>query len=313
MLANLLPGFRDFRTPLVTGYVWLIGLWILIGMPVPSTDEKNGIIGVVNGLGKFLTPGLSVIVLTSAAYVTGILMLPELRRVLEVGAMREHKVRTFLFSWLKSRRWKWLLPRFLRGRIRAADKYAKAPGMTDRAEDTLYDAAINAVYTAGNNNKDYSVVLAHYAWLDPPSFGKGANDKDYSDLTDAVVRELKEEALSLSASLQAANERVFNNFDRARSEGEFRLSLYRPVLFVSLALAWHLRDNVVAAASQLIVALIVCIVLYIKGLEKMYESTEIAAAAIAAGVVKSKTLARFDELVPLKVAKKGFWPFKKRG
>lgn len=34
MLAQILPGYRDFRTPLVTGYQWIVVLWILVGMPL---------------------------------------------------------------------------------------------------------------------------------------------------------------------------------------------------------------------------------------------------------------------------------------
>lgn len=50
MLAQILPRFRGFRTPLVTGYLWLLGPWILLGKPTPTKDRKDGLMGMMNAL-----------------------------------------------------------------------------------------------------------------------------------------------------------------------------------------------------------------------------------------------------------------------
>ena len=41
MLANILPGFRDLRTPLVTGYVYAFSLWICLGKNRIIPDEPD--------------------------------------------------------------------------------------------------------------------------------------------------------------------------------------------------------------------------------------------------------------------------------
>lgn len=39
---NLLPGLRDLRTPLATGYIWLISLWLLIHGRIPARQHADG-------------------------------------------------------------------------------------------------------------------------------------------------------------------------------------------------------------------------------------------------------------------------------
>jgi len=37
VLASLLPGLRDLRTPLATGYLWLVTLWLLVHEHLPTS------------------------------------------------------------------------------------------------------------------------------------------------------------------------------------------------------------------------------------------------------------------------------------
>lgn len=82
MITQILPGFRDVRTPLITGYLWLGSLWILVGMPVPTGAETDGFMGSINGLTRFLSPGISLVVLSFLAYVLGVLLSPDMDRFL---------------------------------------------------------------------------------------------------------------------------------------------------------------------------------------------------------------------------------------
>jgi hypothetical protein len=102
-----------------------------------------------------------------------------------------------------------------------------------------------------------------------------------------------EEAATIAAALQAGNERVFNNYDRARSEAEFRFSIHMPLFFIAAGIAWNLwTHDIVVAALILIAGFIVSAVLFVKGIHKMNEATEIGSEAIKAGVVPSKALDR---------------------
>jgi hypothetical protein len=40
MLMNLLPGLRELRAPLVSGYLWLISAWLLLGHLASAFHER---------------------------------------------------------------------------------------------------------------------------------------------------------------------------------------------------------------------------------------------------------------------------------
>jgi hypothetical protein len=42
LLASLLPGIRELRTPLAIGYLWLINAWILFAEDLPKTRPQDG-------------------------------------------------------------------------------------------------------------------------------------------------------------------------------------------------------------------------------------------------------------------------------
>lgn len=75
MLAQILPGFRDFRTPLMTGVLWLTAFWVFLGAPIPKKDDKQGIFGLLNQLSEYLSPALILGVLSFAAYILGVLLM----------------------------------------------------------------------------------------------------------------------------------------------------------------------------------------------------------------------------------------------
>ncbi|MFF2621285.1 hypothetical protein [Oerskovia jenensis] len=47
MLASLLPGVRDLRTPLAVGVVLLLAAWVALGELIPSSGEAQGLLARV--------------------------------------------------------------------------------------------------------------------------------------------------------------------------------------------------------------------------------------------------------------------------
>ena len=72
MIASLLPGLRDLRTPLAAGYLWLLFGWLLVEPSLPSPgDELTGVTASISRLidevgGTAVGVGISF-----AAYVLG--------------------------------------------------------------------------------------------------------------------------------------------------------------------------------------------------------------------------------------------------
>ncbi len=75
MLASLLPGLRDVRTPLTVGYMWLTALWMIAADKFSELSQSSGphierLLDATSSLGYGAIAG----VVSFAAYLVGILL-----------------------------------------------------------------------------------------------------------------------------------------------------------------------------------------------------------------------------------------------
>ncbi|SDH22819.1 hypothetical protein [Microbacterium pygmaeum] len=74
MLASLLPGLRDLRVPLATGFLWAVVAWLLLYPAIPSQDDATGLAAeIYKVLGAFGSAAL-ITVVTFVAYLLGIVL-----------------------------------------------------------------------------------------------------------------------------------------------------------------------------------------------------------------------------------------------
>ena len=72
MLATLLPGLRDLRTPLAVGYLWMIGLWLVLNHYLPeSINQTNVPLSSMFELGVFLGTPVMLAAISFVAYLLG--------------------------------------------------------------------------------------------------------------------------------------------------------------------------------------------------------------------------------------------------
>src|SRR5687768_7664884 len=82
MLAGLLPGLRQVRTPLAVGYMWLLVLWLLFADDLPRNPTDGSLISRVFELGGFFGKAAVVATLSFVAYLIGSLIPINPHRVL---------------------------------------------------------------------------------------------------------------------------------------------------------------------------------------------------------------------------------------
>ena len=73
MLANLLPGIRDLRTPLATGYIWLLTFWLWIPSHFKHVPPTSGVPGDVTHLVHYAGRVGVGVAISFVAYLIGIL------------------------------------------------------------------------------------------------------------------------------------------------------------------------------------------------------------------------------------------------
>jgi hypothetical protein len=75
MLASLLPGLRDVRTPLTVGYLWLFILWLWFADKWPSERPRDdGAIARIFDVQTLLGSSVMIAALSFVAYVLGSLL-----------------------------------------------------------------------------------------------------------------------------------------------------------------------------------------------------------------------------------------------
>ncbi|MBT2226265.1 hypothetical protein [Nonomuraea sp. NEAU-A123] len=73
MLANLLPGLREIRTPLAAGYMWLAGIWLTWGIDLPRAGQAKGVLAEIYRLGDAAGLAAVGIAMSFVAYLIGVL------------------------------------------------------------------------------------------------------------------------------------------------------------------------------------------------------------------------------------------------
>jgi hypothetical protein len=99
VLASLLPGLRDLRTPLAVGYLWIVVLWLLLYRWVPTTvgDAPTGPVRALYELGSLLDQAVVLAALSFLAYLLGSMLrlqfLTNLRPVVRSAFDRPERLR----------------------------------------------------------------------------------------------------------------------------------------------------------------------------------------------------------------------------
>lgn len=73
MLASLLPGLRELRTPLAAGYIWLAGLWLSLRSILRLADHSTGIGRDIVNLTDWAGKPATFAIITFVAYLVGTL------------------------------------------------------------------------------------------------------------------------------------------------------------------------------------------------------------------------------------------------
>jgi hypothetical protein len=114
VLASLLPGLREIRTPLAVGYIWLLNLWLIFADILPRAAPRTGFVLAHRfELGGLLGRAAVLAALSFVGYILGSLLrlsvpvfvpfFPQDRRDNEVPAFRSWRRRIRNIPYLVNR------------------------------------------------------------------------------------------------------------------------------------------------------------------------------------------------------------------
>ncbi|PRA00193.1 hypothetical protein CQ017_03950 [Arthrobacter sp. MYb224] len=276
MLAQILPGFRDFRTPLVTGYLWLVVLWVCIRMPLPDKTVTDGATGVINAFGSFLTPTVYVAVLSFLAYVIGMLLM------MDVKAGTELSIFGRVILPRVSKRSSETINRVIEGSLHRA-KLARVNGVAVAREFDL-------IYLIGDA-EDYSQLRDENGG-DEVQINADIRNHALNQVSTLMPTDIAEALPSLAIKLQEKNADLYGTYDRDKSESEFRLSIALPIIALSV---YTISDNIGPQNYTWIwgvVGLVAAAALTYKGVIKRYSAVNVLITALDLSMIESPMIER---------------------
>ena len=301
MLSALLPGVREFRTPLVTGLLWAASLWLLLGSRIVESRSTEEFIDGLS-LGELPT-SVWLGVAALLAYLVGSLLVVRaspfgergvrfrnwLQRMVErLDEDRAPEHTRHRIVWRLWRKIGYLPSRTLRGwasdedpesqigywlrnEFQAELENGQVPVMRSFLGGCLTPTGFEGFCDAKTLSKDGMA----------PSMYRGGTNVEM--LTEAFVNEVKGEKVAIEVRIQMRHPELYAEIDRLRVEGEFRLSIFWPLSLLAVVLAW--------VWSPLVLSILVVPPLLVRdGFRRMTEASEMAWGALMAREVTSPTL-----------------------
>jgi len=303
MLAQILPGFRDFRTPLVTGYLWLLSLWILLGKPIPTKERTTGLMGTMNAISEYLSSATILAVLSFVAYLIGILLVVD-------GKVAARLVR----------RYGWSVRRTVGSDGKKHLKFKRNASLDDYERIVGTSSGLvmrKLLWDAFNRTKKrmvpWETVYEEYG-IEKPDQAKEAKYFDAANgnpdelherlLTEGLqyvapilLADMEAEIPNLATKLQEKNKELYETYNREKSESEFRLSVALPIAVASvLILVFGLSQSHTLNISMGALGLAAALVLLRKGWVKSQESTNVIVTALEISTIQSSVLTRLNDL-----------------
>ncbi|MDI9919347.1 MULTISPECIES: hypothetical protein [unclassified Rhodococcus (in: high G+C Gram-positive bacteria)] len=278
MLTTILPGLRDLRTPLATGYLWLVAMFMLIlGGVLPTREGGLPFVRELYTLSDGVGATAMLGVLTFVAYLIGSVLTveniaPKVKAGSKIGSIALHFIPGMILT-------------------RLTTKNPVRRQLYEVIEIELSRAKQRTV------SSDYIELIKSIS----PSY-----------LQDQVILErnaprLVQEQIEFESSVVENvihNDKLalWDDFDRERSEAEFRLSVTAPLTII--VATFYIKyvapgadlSKWLAATGVLVLGLLGIAVLYYRGLKRFVKSREIIQMAVVLDPSRAPILEKFRKL-----------------
>lgn len=287
LLANVLPGFRDVRTPLITGYLYLVWLWLMVDRKaVLPSDAPNTLQERIIDLSQQVDRVVVFGALSVVAYLLGSLMVMLSSSLLHaaIGSGLGPRRSFELHRWLENR-----VNALVRDGATIEEVFTRHAFPRDVLE------RLEPVRTAASErDQGFDDDLAMTEPEDSGNFTAVWTQNDLelqaSGMSEVLAEELeRSEFDALATNLQMVEARIWNDYDRLRAESELRIALVIPT--ASICVTAVVFTNWIALAGLAIPAL-----LLVQAWALALQSRRKVWASLIQGVTKSPTLLQLESV-----------------
>ncbi|MCZ4078636.1 hypothetical protein O1W68_11840 [Rhodococcus sp. H36-A4] len=277
MLTAILPGLRDLRTPLATGYLWLVAMFLAFADILPTAESENAMIAQVFDIASGLGTTAILAVLSFVAYLIGsALSLEDLNLDSMTAALRRYPV-------------KFIREKHVRKQPRPTIDVPYSEHLLSHfekfANDTVtnYETALNA-YEIDTNGHDYE--LAPFRGFFHGKGSLGNVDMMHREKLIQFQSAIDDESAIIANKLHSDESPLWNDYDRELAEGNFRVSVTPPLFVIAIFLfirycfeagiSWQLLLGFIAV----VISLTLVYTVFVRGIKRLTAASDIIQLAV---------------------------------
>ncbi|GGN48861.1 hypothetical protein GCM10011579_001990 [Streptomyces albiflavescens] len=268
MLTQVLPGFRELRTPLATGVLWLLTLWVALGDRIPSRAEATGFARRIYDLAELVgRPGVGAALFFTAYLVGSVVSIPANQ------LLREPTHDAWEPDVVLPDRWPFIQGRPVLMQYRTATAIVGYPTFTD---------------TRLLTRQAWADLQAHVSTSPLPLWLESHRSERHRDVAERILlRYVLDELGQLGTRLHAKNSTLYADHDRLMAEADLRVNVGAGVAVLAVALS--------ARASPLfLLTFAISTLLIIMGMTRARQANDVIVQALVIGEVTSTALTEAD-------------------
>jgi hypothetical protein len=290
VLASLLPGIRDLRAPLAAGYLWLLDLWLVLNHRIPSSTEATGPLEALYRLHGVVSAVGTGIALSFAAYLVGVLS-----EGLSTAALRRYPSRVSIPGARA-------LHGFVYEKIRLLEHDATRAGAALEYHPLYKEMKRHLGLEETGDDETVSLRdVKNISWAkiysaSPLREGLGVRRLGRSSDDSCSVRQLVLNQLIDDTALRVTDEfdlialrlvgrepDLFSQYDRLRSEGEFRVAIVPPLAALITVIAFQ-------TSMLWLGCLLVLLLFLVQGTSSYHRGAALLVDALVIGRVKAPSI-----------------------
>lgn len=280
MLASILPGLRDLRVPLATGFLWLVVLWLIVYPIIPTQKDAAGFVAEIYELFGALGSATLLAVMSFIAYLVGI-VLGKLAFIPKIAA-------TIAFA------------------SRSAVPLPGVP-LSDASRRQAYELAERTIRQQAARGVQTNTIAETVLQQGITRTSARLADPEFaiSDIERRLFFQMYFEVPLVAVRLLAKQKELFDRYDRADAEANFRYAIVVPLVAIIGLLAWRVPSPSIWLTIGLIVAALIFIVFVVRDAYlKQRESND---AIFQSVFVKEVQFPVLEEVLALEPVKADSW------
>lgn len=298
-MINLLDGLRDLKAPLASGLMVLFGLWLIFANEVASAGPGESIAGNLHRLINYLGGPATLGLIAFLGYLLGLVLnLHLFYRSVQLNTSR--LLRALGAAYFKRKR---SIPI-------SETKYSFTTmiRLNDYIADLLKDAHENRGWTLEEIEQVANVDVRRWLLLDEydvdddddpsPDDLISKHQSEFGSSVTRLRREITADMDLLAVQLHAEKEKIYEQYDKNKTESDFRAALIYPLLFVAIILSMRLYNetqDLLHSYSVLVIAILIVRRLAWSADQRLKQANEAVLNSLVVGHIKSPRMMVFEQ------------------